>query len=57
MVTATTRGPRVFVSHASADGKYVKSFVEDILLRGAGSGPPTSSTLLPPTWVSSRVNT
>jgi hypothetical protein len=35
MVTATTRGPRVFVSHASADGKYVKSFVEDILLRGA----------------------
>lgn len=27
--------PRIFVSHASADGAYVTSFVEDILLRGA----------------------
>lgn len=34
-MSAATGGPRVFVSHASADGKYVKMFVEDILLRGA----------------------
>lgn len=29
-------GPRVFVSHASADGDYVERFVNDILVRGAG---------------------
>lgn len=34
-VSTQASGPRVFVSHASADGDYVKNFVEDILLRGA----------------------
>lgn len=31
-----TDGPRVFVSHANADGEYVRKFVDEILLRGAG---------------------
>ena len=35
-MSPTTTGPRVFVSHAYADKVFVDSFVNNILIRGAG---------------------
>lgn len=38
-MSTKTKGPKVFVSHANADGDYVKYFVNNILLRGAQLRP------------------
>ncbi|MGX1768247.1 toll/interleukin-1 receptor domain-containing protein [Dietzia sp. NPDC055343] len=35
-MSTSNASPRVFVSHANADGEYVTKFVEGILIRGAG---------------------